>query len=84
MSQDIVFTSLRSSHPWPLLFLGKLAATGVVIAILGAAALLLGAAQDVAGFGVPLAAVADAALTQLGQTALVRPWSCQRFIRSNV
>ena len=37
----------------PLLFLGKLGATSVVIAILGAAALLLGAPQDMAGLGVP-------------------------------
>ena len=37
----IIITSVRT---WPLLFLGKLAATAVVIAILGAAALLLRAA----------------------------------------
>lgn len=37
----------------PLLFLGKLGATSVVIAILWAAALLLGAPQDMAGLGVP-------------------------------
>lgn len=55
----------------PFLLLGKLSGALVVIAVLRTAAFLLGATQNGARLGVPLAGVANAALTDLWQTALV-------------